>query len=177
MVHLDLLATNIVRFSDYIVADICSIPAEASSFDVVFCVGSVLNYSNPVLGIRELGRVLRPGGLLILEYERSGSPEYWWKHGPSAVCVCVDTFYGRVETQLWAYGDQFIDTLLVGQGLQTVKEFRFHAISSIILALTGSPTIASRFVLADSGIANIWPFKHVASNRMLAVKKPAGQRD
>ena len=112
MVHLDLIADRIAKYPGFLVADISKIPQEDSSFDVVLCVGSVLNYGNPMRGIGEFWRVLRPGGFLILEYERSGSPEYWWKHGFASACARVDTFYGRVETQLWAYGDQFIDGLL-----------------------------------------------------------------
>ena len=87
MIHLDLLADRIAQFPNSIVGDISSIPLEDSSIDAILCVGSVLNYGNPMLAIGEFQRVLRPGGTLILEYERSGSAEYWGTHGPSSACV------------------------------------------------------------------------------------------
>jgi SAM-dependent methyltransferase len=171
MVHLDLAAERITHFPNYVIGDISNIPATEAFFDIVLCVGSVLNYANPILGIREFQRVLRPGGLLILEYERSGSPEYWSKHGPSAACVRVETFYGDVKTQLWAYGDQFIDGLLTMHSFRTIKELRFHGISSLALALTGCPDLASHCVMGDEFFANRWPIRYLASNRMLAVEK------
>jgi SAM-dependent methyltransferase len=173
MIHLDLAPTRISRFPGYIVGDISEIPAEDSLFDVVLCVGSVLNYGNPVSGLREFQRVLRPGGILILEYERSGSPEYWQEHGLSSACTLVDSFYGSIKTQLWVYADRFIDELLKTHHFKTLKERRFHGLSSILLAITSSPKIASRFTFADQHLSRIWPFRYVASNRMLAVKKLA----
>ena len=103
----------------------------------------------------------------------SGSPEYWLHHGLSSACVRVDTFYGRVKTQLWAYGDQFIDGLLAMHEFTKVKEFRFHGLSSVVLAITGSPTIASNFIIGDNYLANVWPLRNLTSNRILAVKKVA----
>ena len=175
MVHLDLTAARVAQFPNFIVGDISQIPIDDASFDVVLCVGSVLNYGNPILAIHEFQRVLRPGGLLVLEYERSGSPEYWSKHGASSACVRVDTFYGRVKTQLWAYGDEFIDGLLTIHSFSKLAEIRFHGLSSLALALTGSPRLASHCSFGDKILTNLWPVRHLASNRMLAVEKLAHQ--
>lgn len=171
MVHLDLIAERIALLPDHAVGDIAKIPMADASFDVVLCVGSVLNYANPILAVREFQRILRPGGLLILEYERSGSPDYWLNHGLFSPCVRVDTFYGRIDTQLWAYGDQFIDGLLAVYDFRKIIELRFHGISSLVLAMTGSPRLASHCLVADRFLANHWPFSCLASNRMLAVEK------
>jgi SAM-dependent methyltransferase len=171
MVHLDLTAERITQFPNFIVGDISTIPIADASFDVVLCVGSVLNYGNPILAIKEFQRVLRPGGLLVLEYERSGSPEYWSNHGTSSACVRVETFYGRVKTQLWAYGDEFIDGLLTIHAFSTIAEIRFHGLSSLALAITASPRFASRCVIGDRFLTNRWPIRYIASNRMLAVEK------
>jgi hypothetical protein len=112
---------------------------------------------------------------LILEYERSGSPEYWGRIGISAQCSLVKSFYGEQATQLWVYGDEFIDGLLALSAFKTLKEIRFHGLSSFALALFGSPKFAARCVLGDKYIANIWPVRKMSSNRMLAVEKPAHQ--
>jgi SAM-dependent methyltransferase len=173
MIHLDLVSERITKFPDFIIGDISRIPLDDCSIDVILCVGSVLNYANPLNAIVEFERVLRPNGLLILEYERSGSPEYWRTHGPFASCKCVNSFYGSVKTQLWVYGDRFIDNLLSQHKLTTQKEERFHGVSSIVLSLSGAPGLAARFVLGDRMLANIWPVSTVASNRILAIKKLA----
>lgn len=173
MLHLDLIAARVANLPNFLVGDISNMPVDNSSFDVILCVGSVLNYANPIRSIAECRRVLRPGGLLILEYERSGSPEYWHKHGLSSACARVDSFYGKQRTQLWVYGDEFIDGLLAIHGFRKHKEIRFHGLTSVILAITGSPIFAAKFVWGDQRITNIWPFSSVASNRILAVEKLA----
>jgi SAM-dependent methyltransferase len=175
MTHLDLFESKIAACEDYIVGDISSIPASNDSFDVILCVGSVLNYADPLSAIRELSRVLRTGGLLILEYERSASPEYFRENAFRRNCCRVRTFYGTAPTYLWVYGDGFIDGLLSAFGFGRVAEKKFHILSSIMYALTGSVQVAARFAVADSILARVWPFNRAAANRILAVEKLADQ--
>ena len=49
-----------------IVSDICAMPVEDSSFDAVLCTEVLEHVTNPVDALRELSRVLRPGGKIIL---------------------------------------------------------------------------------------------------------------
>jgi SAM-dependent methyltransferase len=49
-----------------IVSDITSIPVKEASFDVVLCTEVFEHIPDPVSAIRELHRILRPGGLMIL---------------------------------------------------------------------------------------------------------------
>lgn len=173
MVHLDLFESRIDHCEHRLVGDIAQIPAENSSFDVVLCVGSVINYADPSRAIPELARVLRPHGLLIIEYERSGSFEYLLKHGSPRGCCRVETFYGNVVTHVWVYGDGFFDGLLSASALNQLAESRFHALSSVALGLFRSPAAATRFTVGDQTLAQRWPFKAIASNRILAVEKLA----
>jgi SAM-dependent methyltransferase len=49
-----------------IVSDICSMPVEEASFDAVLCSEVLEHLTDPVQALKELTRVLRPGGKLIL---------------------------------------------------------------------------------------------------------------
>ncbi len=49
-----------------IVSDITAIPVEDASFDAVMCIEVLEHVPDPVAAIRELNRVLRPGGFLII---------------------------------------------------------------------------------------------------------------
>ena len=49
-----------------IVSDIASIPEPDSSFDAILCVEVLEHVPDPTLVIKEFGRLLRPGGVLIL---------------------------------------------------------------------------------------------------------------
>jgi SAM-dependent methyltransferase len=171
MTHLDLFESNLHDVGSRLVANIGNIPVESSSFDIVICVGSVINYADPIRAITELSRVLRIGGLVILEYERSASFEHLWRAKSCPACIRVKSFYGSFETHLWVYGDGFIDGLLAASGFTLLTERSFHALSSVALAITNSPRIATTFTLWDSFFAQCWPLKLIASNRILALEK------
>jgi ubiquinone/menaquinone biosynthesis C-methylase UbiE len=52
---------------DFSAQDVCSLGFEDNSFDAAFVLADLHNTPNWKCGVRELQRVLRPGGLLILE--------------------------------------------------------------------------------------------------------------
>jgi demethylmenaquinone methyltransferase/2-methoxy-6-polyprenyl-1,4-benzoquinol methylase len=54
-------------------ADVTQLPFKDESFDLAMISFGIRNVTDPVLGLRELGRVTRPGGrILVLEF---GAPE------------------------------------------------------------------------------------------------------
>ena len=54
------------------------LPFAGDSFDVVVATG-VLEYSNVEAALRELGRVLRPGGVAIVSYPNPGNLYWLWR--------------------------------------------------------------------------------------------------
>jgi SAM-dependent methyltransferase len=68
-----LLAPNVVTVDAVpganvnIVADIHSLPLEANSFDCVFCTGTLEHVHDPRQAVREIHRVLKPGGLVHID--------------------------------------------------------------------------------------------------------------
>lgn len=59
--------------------DLEALPYAADAFDAVCCCGSTLAFlGDPACGVAELGRVLRPGGRLLLECEHRWSPDLAW---------------------------------------------------------------------------------------------------
>lgn len=50
---------------DYI-SDISSIPVEDESFDVAICTEVIEHVPDPISAVKEMGRLLKPGGLLLL---------------------------------------------------------------------------------------------------------------
>jgi len=69
-------------------ADAMSLPFEDGSFDTVSVAGSLHHLADPAVGLREMRRVLRPGGhFIVLEMYRDGQTEaqmthvmlhHWW---------------------------------------------------------------------------------------------------
>lgn len=50
---------------DY-VSDICELPVSDATFDIVLCTEVLEHVPEPILAVREMGRVLKPGGKLLL---------------------------------------------------------------------------------------------------------------
>ena len=60
-------------------ADLIALPYPDTTFDVVSCAGSTLSFvEDPDIALRELARVLRPGGRLLLECEHKWSLDLGW---------------------------------------------------------------------------------------------------
>jgi len=57
---------------DY-VSDICNIPVKDESFDIVLCIEVLEHVPEPIAAIKELSRILKPQGILLLSApQRSG---------------------------------------------------------------------------------------------------------
>jgi ubiquinone/menaquinone biosynthesis C-methylase UbiE len=63
-----------------ILADARSLPFADASADAIFAAGLVNHLPDPVAGLRELGRVTRPGGLMVL-FHPSGRAALAARHG------------------------------------------------------------------------------------------------
>ena len=75
-----------------IVSDICAIPESEGSFDAILCTEVLEHVPDPLGAIDEFGRLLRPGGMLILTapfaslvhfapfHFVSGFSKYWYEH-------------------------------------------------------------------------------------------------
>jgi SAM-dependent methyltransferase len=149
MVHLDIVDKLVNMHEKHLVASIDSIPCDDNSFDVVICVGSVLNYTDIILGIKELCRVLKPSGTLILEFERSNSAEFiFTKNRHQNVAFC-DEKYGNQRHKYWVFDEKFVLYTLEHYGMNCKKKFRFHIVSSLILRITKSEKLAARFAFFD----------------------------
>ncbi len=52
---------------DFRLGDAASLPFEASSFDLVLCQAAFKNFGRPVAALDEMHRVLRPGGMAVIQ--------------------------------------------------------------------------------------------------------------
>src|ERR1019366_9596147 len=57
-------------------ADICNYPADDDSFDVIYFNHVLEHIPDDVAALREVGRILKPGGLLILGVPNEGAA-FW----------------------------------------------------------------------------------------------------
>jgi ubiquinone/menaquinone biosynthesis C-methylase UbiE len=64
----------------FIEGDAARLPFADAFFDAVLCMGVIDSVPDRPAAIREMTRVLRPGGTLILTFANLGSPYAWWKN-------------------------------------------------------------------------------------------------
>ena len=77
-----------------------ALPYRDAAFDAVVCCGSTLSFvTDPAAALGELGRVLRPGGRLLLEVEHKWSAELAWMAASAAAGDALD--YGVSAATLW----------------------------------------------------------------------------
>lgn len=74
--HIDLAEKRLLGTSGAVVGDVHSLPIQRHSVDFCTCVGSVLNYCDAVVVLRQISNALKPGAHFVLEFETSDSWEF-----------------------------------------------------------------------------------------------------
>lgn len=167
--HIDIAENLINKFERHTVASIEKIPLEDSIFDAAICVGSVLNYCDAVSSIKELYRVIKRGGYLILEYERSNTGELWFtsEYGKNATKQQYD-YMGHTHT-LWLYSEKVINQILKECGFSVLIKKRFHCISALVNRFAHQEEYSGQFARYDMLVK---PLSYMmAHNTILLCKK------
>ena len=171
MYHVDLADKQIQKFHRYYVSSIEHMPFEDSFFNLVICVGSVINYNDALSVISEISRVMTPKSKLILEYERSLTGELLFKKGyGKSANIQLYNYNGQNSHKLWLYSDKYIETLLLTAGLKVEKSILFHSLSAVYNRIHNNEIKAGKFGSCDSKIPRFIK-KYIAHNRILFCSK------
>lgn len=169
--HLD-IAENLLNFEDKsIVGSVTNIPFFDESFDIVICVGSVLNYVDAQLAIKELNRVTKKGGALVLEYETSNSYEFIFTDKYKESATPIHTFYNGESEHLWLYSIDYINSILHSFNLLEKKSNSIHIISTLLLRSTGNPKLSSKLSKLDPFFQRVNIIKRGGCNFMAFLLK------
>lgn len=169
IIHMDIIEEYINLFKNYLVSSVEKIPLQDCSVDCVICVGSVINYVDIQKAMSEFSRILKPNGILILEYERSNSAEFLFTKN-YAKTVFIQTYqYNNQTHYLWMYDEKFVLQLAEFYKFSCKKKYRFHSISSLLFRLGLSEKKAAKYSKFDN-----WsqPFSYYfAHNEILIFEK------
>ncbi len=171
MYHFDLVDTNIKEKKYFTVGNIESLPYKDQSFDVILCVGEVLNYTDAFRSILEFSRVVKVGGELVLEFESSKTLELLFKPEFNATSTIVDTFFQGKAEKIWYYSEDYILAVLQDFGFEIKKIERFHTLSILVQRLTNSPNFSVKFACLDYLVRYIPWLNGCASNVILKAQK------
>ncbi len=115
-----------------VVCDLEILPFKDDSFELVFCIGSVLNYVSALEAIHELSRVTRTGGRLYLHFETSSSFEQLGRSSWNAPIRFSNTVNSSRVDNIWIYSPTFIYSALKSVRFQIIKRDRFHILSALL---------------------------------------------
>jgi len=170
-IHLDIIEKNIIKKPYYIVASIENLPLEENEIDLILCVGSVINYTDAMISIKEFSRVIEKNGYLILEFENSFSYEYILTKSFKQTAEIVTTFYKNKEEKIWVYSHKYIKELLEYNHFKILTVKNFHILSPLIYRITKNDTFASKFSFFDKFLSKIPFIKNYSSNTILLCQK------
>lgn len=150
IIQMDIIEEYVNSFENYLVGSIEKIPLQDCSVDFVICVGSVINYVDIQKAMSEFSRILKPNGILILEFERSNSAEFLFTK-KYAKTVFMQTYqYNNQTHYLWMYDEKFVLQLAEFYKFSCNKKYRFHSLSSLFY----------RFGLSEKKAAKYSKFDH-----------------
>lgn len=169
IIHMDIIEAYINSFEYYLVGSIEKIPMQDCSVDCIICVGSVINYGDIQKAMSEFSRILKPNGILILEYERSNSAEFLFTK-KYAKTVFMQTYqYNNQTHYLWMYDEKFVLQLAEFYKFNCKKKYRFHSISSLLFRFGLTEKKAAKYSIFDNWLQHFSYF--LAHNEILIFEK------
>lgn len=169
IIHMDIIEEYVSLFENYLVGSIEKIPLQDCSVDCVICVGSVINYVDIQKAVSEFSRVLKPNGILILEYERSNSAEFLFTKKYSKTLFMQTYQYNNQTHYLWMYDENFVLQLAEFYKFSCKKKYRFHNLSSLFYRFGLSEKKAAKYSKFDDWLQ---PFSYFfAHNEIFIFEK------
>ena len=130
-ISIDLFVTPIQPRRNGVCASVEWLPFKSQTFGAIVCVGEVLAYCDPAAAIREFGRTLVRGGVLICDFASSRSLRYWLRRRYGRAADIVTDDYNGEPERTWVYDPKYIRYLLESGGFAISKIFGTHSWSAL----------------------------------------------
>jgi Methyltransferase domain len=171
ILHIDIAKDRISHLPNSLVADIHKIPIQENYFGLIICVGSVINYCEPMIVMEEFNRLLSSNGHLILEFENSYTLELLGKSSFNKKATLIDTFYKSKPEKIWFFSEAYIKELAELSGLKLLSIRRCHIISPLVYRIFKNERFAARFGVLDELLSSIPVLKRFSSNTICLFTK------
>lgn len=170
MIHLDIANEKIAHLKNAVCGSIENLPFGSNEFDLIICIGSVINYNDPLKVFGEFNRVLKSNGHLVVEFENSNTLELIFTRKFNKKAVFVNTFYYGKEP-LWYYSDKWLREISKHHGMRIVDKFKFHFLSPFIYRFTKDENTAGKYIWFDRLFRILPVLKNISSNTILVMQK------
>jgi SAM-dependent methyltransferase len=168
-IHLDISAFRL-RPGTSVVGNVESLPIASDSVDVALSVGSILNHGDAEQMIREISRVLRLGGVTLIEFDCSDGLHQATRSRGNPI-VSTPTFFNRRMLILQEYSREHIERMLEQFGMHVYRRVSFHIISSLFLRFRLNPSLAAPFIVFDRLARQLNWLRYRGSSILLVAEK------
>ncbi len=169
--HVDIAEERIKHCARHFVATAEKLPFPNNFFDRGLCVGSVINYCDPMLVISEISRVLKPNGTLILDFEQSRSYQFIGKSYNTSAQL-IESFNSGNKDIIWVFSERHIISMCRTYGLEVSKLKYFHLFTPLVYRICKKEGFAAKFCFMDKFLNKIPHLKKISCNIILTVHKP-----
>lgn len=171
MYHIDIAEEKLKNIDNAFVASIEKTPFENNFFDIIVCVGSVLNYCDAFNSISELSRILKLKGYLVIEFESSCGFEYLGKECYKKGAEIITTEYIEKQHKQWLYSRKYIMRILRMYKLKIIEEYPFHIIDGLLSKKINENMSVDWSEKTDKLLRHMPYFKNHGNNIIFCCKK------
>lgn len=169
--HIDIAENHIRSQTNSIACSIEDLPFRDNYFDICICVGSVINYCDAIASISEIYRVLKQGGLFVLEYDQSKSYEFLKTNAFNKNATIIKTFNSGNIDNTWVFSERYIDAILKKYEFSVITKEKFHCLSPLLYKITKNENKSSKFARLDKLVSYIPVLNSISSNIILTAQK------
>lgn len=116
---------------------------------MIICVGSVINYANLILSIKEFNRILKDDGTLIIEFERSNSADFLFTKNYGKKQFLHTYIYNDQKHPMIIYSEKYVKEILKENNFKILKKKRFHNLSILLTRLKVNEKTSLKFCKFD----------------------------
>lgn len=168
--HIDLAGSKLKGIKNGVAGNVTDMPWPDETFDIILMAGCVMSYCEADKAVKELARVLKPGGYLVLDYERTGSGVLPFFLRKLDVFQSKYRYVGKPHRS-YLYSDKLIHRLLEDNGLHVLRSFRFNVLYAI--AYPFSKFFARNYYEKDMKLSANSFWSRYAHNEILIAQKNA----
>lgn len=169
--HVDIAEERIKHCARYFVGSAEKLPYPNEFFDTGLCVGSVINYCDPMQVFAEISRVLKHGSVFVLDFEQSRSYQFIGKSYNTNAEI-IKSFNSGKEDLIWVFSENHIRALCKLYGLDIIDMYYFHLLTPLIYRICKNEQFAARFYFMDRILRKFPVIRKVSCNIILTIYKP-----
>jgi SAM-dependent methyltransferase len=170
IIHIDIAKNKILNLKNSVYGNIENTNFDDNQFDLIICVGSVINYCDPIKVIGEFKRILHPRGWIILEYESSFTFELIGKTDFNKKATLIETFYNKSKEIIWYYSESFMKDIINSFKLEITRKKNCHILSPLIFRMFRKENFASYFCFFDLFLSYVPLLNKFSSNNIYLIK-------